>query len=233
MSLLYGYFGGLETTSKYILQSGSNFFRTSPQIEIRLIYQPKPLTCYVLILILPQKGYYISLHLERFFYKILPINNKTVIENNYMTERHKPNEVAPIYQVRDALKRAKAGQNCGLTQENLLGMLHLSGDQPDQRTLMDRFVGTSPFDVLNPLRQMAVSRTAFGVINLLRRYTDGFTTPQENELAGMLATAAIKQFNREGDICPLGTYLLTNAPDNLVPEEVKQRAAILDSLREH
>jgi len=146
-----------------------------------------------------------------------------------MPETPQHNDQMPLLRIKDALKGAKDNRAPDFTEEELLSMMHLDGDQPDGRNLTKRLTGKHGLiiKIFHPQKRREMREAAHLTRNLLARLNKGTVTEQERVIGTMLANAAQRQWDREGEICNLGGKLLLRAPDDMVRPDIKKELEIL------
>jgi hypothetical protein len=136
-----------------------------------------------------------------------------------MAEREfDPTINTPATALHMAIAAAEHGEMPPFTQDGLLETLHLDGEEPDGRTIIDRLVGDERNSTtLRPIRPLNTAAT--GLIDLANRYE---TNDAQEAIARAIGGVLTKQITREGDICP-GAKRLTLActRDDIVSPEVR------------
>lgn len=96
--------------------------------------------------------------------------------------------------------------------------------QADGWTLLDRFAGGTGI-IRGLFQTRPILKTSKAIVQLLINITDGNITTQQDQLGQDLAAIAIRQFEREGNICPGAAELLILAPQRYLSssENVKSQ----------
>lgn len=101
-------------------------------------------------------------------------------------------------------------------------MLHLDGNEPDGLNFGERVTGKPGIlPQLHPFSFRAFLQVKSMALSMLERIRLKEANPNEIELAKILASAGIKQLEREGDICPTVSDLLLKVPYSIVDGNVK------------
>jgi hypothetical protein len=117
-----------------------------------------------------------------------------------------------------AIAAAGQGEMPPFTQNSLLETLHLDGEEPDGRTLIDRLTN----DEINSTTLRTITPLSDAADELLDLANKHETNGAQEVVAKALGGVITKQLTREGDICPDAKYMArTCTRDDIVPPEVR------------
>jgi|GEM_PF-2814577 len=129
-------------------------------------------------------------------------------------------EPTPAQIVNEAALAAEQGQMPILTSEALLASLHLDGEEPDQKTLMERFTG----DEMNFRTMREIPRLMANAKKLVLQTNERTANEAQETLAHAIGDVITTQINREGDICPGARDIaMSSTREDIVPAHVKAK----------
>lgn len=111
----------------------------------------------------------------------------------------------------------------------LMRSLNLDTDIPDGRTLMERFVPKSGF-ISSILSIRPLIDNSRGLTQLLGLTQANQANEFQESLAATLAKVGIRQFEREGAICPFATQLVMMAPDRFLTNSPRLRERLFEEV---
>lgn len=145
----------------------------------------------------------------------------------------------PLTQTNNDLDRVmRQNQPPLLTQQAMLGLLHLDEPNRDGKSLADRFLGSD--NILDKIcppsneSMYVVKQTLVLIGQLLSRLAEGNETDYQREVATNLVAVAEKQIVREGDVCPIAAQLYLNIGETrpeMVNRQIYERLALEAGLR--
>lgn len=153
-----------------------------------------------------------------------------------------PQSSDPLKLVSQSLDRAKTGnsyyQEFGTREQfvsTLLQGLHLDSAEKDGLGLMDRFMGKKR---LLSATGVSIVKTSLRMHLLVAKSMDRQLNPMQESLGQDLAQVAIRQFEREGEVCPGVEDLILSAPERFLEQSpgIKSRVfqrAIMSQAEEH
>lgn len=139
-----------------------------------------------------------------------------------MHEFHPPQDQSPMPAqiVNAAITAAETGQMPSFTPESLLATLELDGEEPDQKTLMERFTGGEiGFRTLREIPQLIANAK-----RLILKTNERTANTAQEAIAYALGGIVTAQVVREGDICPGARDIAEQSTrEDIIPTEVKAR----------
>jgi len=125
-------------------------------------------------------------------------------------------ERPPVQEISVALQVAEFGVMPSFGSDDLLGALHLDGDEPDGLTLATRFRGDDPDAGAGGWFTLF----SLGTRRLIHDTNEGVANPAQEEIAQMLGAVVTRQVTREGDVCGDARLMvfLCDRDDTIAPE---------------
>lgn len=139
-----------------------------------------------------------------------------------MAEQYRGNLAVDILQ---EMKRASQGQDLTVTREQWLDRFGLSGEQRDGKTLMERLIAGKGLFAKARVLLKDVDPTLESMTGLLGKLASNEANSQEEKLAENLSQIAVRQIQREGDICPGANFLAVATfvlRPNFFPSEIHE-----------
>lgn len=138
----------------------------------------------------------------------------------YESQPGQNQEPTPAEALNEAIVAAEAGQMPRMTSDMLLQRLELTGEEPDKKTLIQRFMNGVP--TFSTLR--AIPPLIDGAYRLIDATNKRTANEAEEHVTHMIGDVITKQIEREGDICPGARRIaMASTRDDIISPTVKER----------